>query len=67
MNPKNFFAELNRRNVIRAAILYLGADWALAQGISQSCPSLAGCPSCAKSARPPTSFRKTEFKVPLLE
>jgi hypothetical protein len=27
----NFFAELKRRNVIRAAILYVGAIWALAQ------------------------------------
>jgi hypothetical protein len=33
--PKNFFAELKRRNVIRAAILYLGAVGTLAQGISQ--------------------------------
>ena len=35
-----FFAELKRRNVIRAAILYVGAVWALAQGISQLGPSL---------------------------
>ncbi len=40
MDPRNFFAELKRRNVIRTAILYLGAIWALAQGISQLGPSL---------------------------
>jgi hypothetical protein len=32
VNFQNFFAELKRRNVIRAAILYVGAVWALAQG-----------------------------------
>lgn len=31
----NLFAELKRRNVLRAAVLYAGAVWALAQGISQ--------------------------------
>ncbi|HET7064507.1 MAG TPA: tetratricopeptide repeat protein [Rudaea sp.] len=31
----SFFAELKRRNVIRAAVLYVGAIWALAQGIAQ--------------------------------
>src|SRR6476620_2205204 len=36
----NFFVELKRRNVIRAAILYTGGVWALAQGISQLGPSL---------------------------
>jgi len=46
MNPKNFFGELKRRNVIRATILYLGAVWALAQGISQLGPSL-GAPEWA--------------------
>jgi len=30
-----FFAELKRRNVLRAAVLYAGAVWALSQGISQ--------------------------------
>src|SRR5262252_9659293 len=40
MNPKSFFGELRRRNVIRAAILYVGAVWALAQGISQLGPSV---------------------------
>jgi TolB-like protein/Flp pilus assembly protein TadD len=44
--PKNFFAELKRRNVIRAAILYVGAAWALAQGISQLGPSV-GAPEWA--------------------
>jgi len=37
----NFFSELKRRNVIRAAILYVGAVWALAQGISQLGPSVS--------------------------
>jgi hypothetical protein len=32
---RNLFSELKRRNVIRAVILYVGAVWALAQGISQ--------------------------------
>lgn len=27
------FDELKRRNVIRAAVLYAGAAWALAQGL----------------------------------
>ncbi len=35
-----FFAELKRRNVLRAAALYSGAVWALAQGISQLGPSV---------------------------
>jgi hypothetical protein len=38
----NLFVELKRRNVIRAAILYTGGVWALAQGISQLGPSLGG-------------------------
>jgi TolB-like protein/Tfp pilus assembly protein PilF len=46
MNPRNLFTELKRRNVIRAAILYVGAVWALAQGISQLGPSL-GAPEWA--------------------
>src|SRR6201987_641876 len=46
MNPRRFFAELKRRNVIRATILYVGAVWALAQGISQLGPSL-GAPEWA--------------------
>ena len=36
---RSLFAELKRRNVIRAAILYVGAVWALAQGISQLGPA----------------------------
>jgi TolB-like protein/Flp pilus assembly protein TadD len=44
--PKNFFTELKRRNVIRATILYVGAVWALAQGISQLGPSV-GAPEWA--------------------
>lgn len=34
-----FFAELKRRSVLRAAVLYVAAVWALAQGISQLSPS----------------------------
>ena len=34
------FAELKRRNVLRAAVLYIGAVWALAQGISQLSPAV---------------------------
>ena len=46
VNSRNLFAELKRRNVIRAVILYLGAVWALAQGISQLGPSV-GAPEWA--------------------
>ena len=35
---RSFFTELRRRNVIRAAVLYGGAAWALAQGIAQLTP-----------------------------
>ncbi|MEO8803478.1 MAG: tetratricopeptide repeat protein, partial [Rudaea sp.] len=39
MNSKpSFFAELKRRNVLRAAALYIGAAWALAQGTAQLLP-----------------------------
>lgn len=33
-----FFAELKRRNVLRAGVLYAGAAWALSQGIAQLGP-----------------------------
>ena len=46
MERGSFLAELKRRNVIRAAILYLGGVWALAQGISQLGPSV-GAPEWA--------------------
>ena len=46
MNRGNLFSELKRRNVLRAVILYVGAVWALAQGISQLGPSL-GAPEWA--------------------
>jgi hypothetical protein len=36
----SFFSELKRRNVLRAAVLYIGAVWALAQGIAQLGPPL---------------------------
>ena len=32
------FAELQRRNVLRAGVLYAGAVWALAQGLAQLLP-----------------------------
>ena len=35
----SFFAELRRRNVLRAGVLYIGAAWALAQGIAQLGPA----------------------------
>ena len=39
MSKATFFAELKRRNVLRAAVLYAGAVWALAQGIAQLGPA----------------------------
>jgi TolB-like protein/Tfp pilus assembly protein PilF len=36
---RSLFAELRRRNVFRAAVLYIGAVWALAQGIAQLGPA----------------------------
>lgn len=41
-----FIGELKRRNVPRAALLYVGAVWALAQGIAQLGPEL-GAPDAA--------------------
>ena len=38
-----FIAELRRRNVLRAGVLYVGATWALAQGIAQLAP-VVGAP-----------------------
>ena len=38
MNPKNFFAELKRRNVYKVAVAYIVSGWALAQGIAQVFP-----------------------------
>ena len=35
---RSLFAELRRRNVFRAGVLYVGAVWALAQGIAQLTP-----------------------------
>jgi TolB-like protein/Flp pilus assembly protein TadD len=35
---RSFFAELRRRNVLRAGVLYIGAVWALSQGIAQLGP-----------------------------
>lgn len=36
----SLLSELKRRNVLRAAVLYVGAAWALSQGISQLTPAL---------------------------
>ena len=38
MNPRNFFAELKRRNVYKVAIAYVVGGWALSQGIAQVFP-----------------------------
>jgi TolB-like protein/Flp pilus assembly protein TadD len=35
-----FFSEIKRRNVLRAGVLYIGASWALAQGIAQLTPAI---------------------------
>jgi TolB-like protein/Tfp pilus assembly protein PilF len=37
---KRLLVELRRRNVLRAAVLYVGAIWALAQGIAQLGPAV---------------------------
>ncbi|MGN6729209.1 MAG: tetratricopeptide repeat protein [Rhodanobacteraceae bacterium] len=38
MGTRGLLAELRRRNVLRAGVLYAGAVWALAQGIAQLGP-----------------------------
>jgi hypothetical protein len=38
MKIDNFFAELKRRNVYKAAIAYIVGGWALSQGIAQVFP-----------------------------
>jgi len=38
LNPKEFFAELKRRNVYKVAVAYIVAGWALSQGIAQVFP-----------------------------
>lgn len=43
---RSLLAELKRRNVIRAAVLYAGAVWAFGQGLSQFSPAL-GLPDWA--------------------
>ena len=53
---RSFFAELRRRNVIRAAVLYGGAAWALAQGIAQLGPSL-GMPEWSTLTLPDSELR----------
>jgi TolB-like protein len=37
---RTFFAELRDRSVLRVAVLYIAATWALSQGISQLTPAL---------------------------
>ena len=46
MANRAFWRELQRRNVLRAGVLYVGAAWALAQGISQLTPAI-GLPDVA--------------------
>jgi TolB-like protein/lipoprotein NlpI len=43
---RSLYSELKRRNVIRAAVLYIGAVWAFGQGLSQFSPAL-GLPDWA--------------------
>lgn len=38
MEQRSFLAELKRRNVLRAATLYIAAAWALSQGVAQLLP-----------------------------
>jgi len=38
---RSFFGELKRRNVLRAGALYVGAAWALSQGLAQLLPVFA--------------------------
>ena len=38
MNPRNFFAELKRRNVYRAAVAYAAVAWLLVQIATQTLP-----------------------------
>jgi hypothetical protein len=38
MSKPSFLAELKRRNVLRAGALYIGAAWALSQGVAQLLP-----------------------------
>ncbi|HEY9110533.1 MAG TPA: hypothetical protein VIM92_02020 [Rhodanobacteraceae bacterium] len=40
MKTGAFFSEIKRRNVLRAGVLYIGASWALAQGIAQLTPAI---------------------------
>lgn len=41
MTKPSFLAELRRRNVLRAGVLYIGAVWAFGQGVSQFSPALS--------------------------
>ena len=48
MGAHEWWTELRRRNVLRAAILYVGAVWALAQGIAQLAPVVGASDSAAR-------------------
>ena len=52
-----FFAELNRRIVIRAAIFYVGAVWAIAERIRQI-PGL-----CIEGAMPPDPSAESKLEI----
>ena len=39
MNPRNFFAELKRRNVYKVAVAYAVVSWLLIQIATQVFPS----------------------------
>src|SRR6185437_7713535 len=45
---RGFLAELKRRNVLRAGVLYAGAVWALAQGIAQLGPAFGASNSVTR-------------------
>lgn len=45
-SPSAVWFELRRRNVVRAAVLYIGSVWALAQGLAQLGPAF-GLPDSA--------------------
>jgi TolB-like protein/Tfp pilus assembly protein PilF len=38
VNPRNFFAELKRRDVYKVAVAYIIGGWALSQGVAQVFP-----------------------------
>lgn len=44
MNPRNFFAELKRRNVYKAAVTYAVVSWLLVQAASIFLPAFEASP-----------------------